>query len=336
MQLEDALTHYDIGDVVAVTPWSGGTANQNYRVETGRGQYFVKRRTRRLSAHDHVRLQHSVLQHLAGDGLPVCAPLPLRDSAATFVADGDCVWEVTPFTEGRTFTGSEKEIGEAAKTLARIHLSLRNFEVPSFARGKPLHENSEQIAGSLAEAEPLMMKAGLAVQVQALRECYARLEREYYGPLEPVLGRSIIHGDYHAWNMLFDDGKKVIGVFDFDATGVQIRLRDVVDGLITFGRRESHVASGKDIVSLTRAFDFDTERMRVFAQGYGAILPFSDVERVALPLMLRQRWLGIKLDPLRLKKVDAVGAVAVLQDAHLPLRWLDEHEAELGGVLSLF
>jgi len=47
---------------------------------------------------------------------------------------------------------------------------------------------------------------------------------------------------------VFDPAGHVAGVFDWDATGVQIRLRDVVDGLIAFGRKEPEKSGGGNII----------------------------------------------------------------------------------------
>ncbi|NCO33541.1 MAG: hypothetical protein AUJ92_07465 [Armatimonadetes bacterium CG2_30_59_28] len=333
MIVEEVLSHYDMGDAESVTAGSGGTANQNYRVHTSTGDYFIKCRLPRLSSIEHVRLQHGVLLHLAAGNLPVQAPLHVRDTDETFLRDGDRLWEVTPFTVGHKFRGSKREIESAGLTLGRLHRCLESFQPTDFAANGPLHENRKQIEQSLQLAEPLFAEPELAGVRVAFHRAFDLLNREFYGSIELELQRSIIHGDYHALNLVFDPAGHVAGVFDWDATGVQIRLRDVVDGLIAFGRKEPEKSGGGNIIELTRPFDFDPGGVHCFLSAYHRVKTLSDLELRALPLMLRQRWLGIKLDPLRLGKVDRVAAVELMRDAQRPLQWLDETDAL--GVASL-
>jgi len=333
MNIEEVISAYGLGEPQEILPWTGGTANENFRVRTSAGDYFIKWRVPRLSYLEQVRLQHRILLYLAEDGQPVQPPLKPRNSDDTFLNDGHRLWEVAKFTAGGKFRGARCEIASAGSTLARLHSSLASFPSPASAALQPLHENREQLAASLHLAEPILASPELATVREAFLRAFDLLDQKFYGTLEAELERGIIHGDYHALNLLFGEDGEVVGVFDWDATGVQIRLRDVVDGLIAFGRKEPEKFGGKNIIELTRAFEFAEESLNCFLTAYQNIRPLSPVEIRALPLMLRQRWLGIKLDPLRLGKVDAAGAVELMKDADRPLQWLEE--TDLSACLHL-
>lgn len=335
MEIEEILGKYDLGQVLEVKSCPGGTANQNYKIIAEQGAYFLKWRALRHSNLDDLQFDHAFLRYLKSQGLPFHEPAAPKGSKGDgfVIADGR-LFDLTPFVEGNSFRGTEEEITESASVLARMHQALINFVPPSSGKQRPAYESRDQIEHSLKLAEPVFSRPELKMVKEAFLETFRFLQKEYYPELEPILDRCIIHGDYHAGNMLFGADGRICGIFDLDAASKQIRIRDLVDGVLFFARENPADRAGEDIISLTRPFVFDLSAMRFFIETYNKLYPLSSEEKMAIPLMLRQRWLGIKLDPIRYGKVDTEGAVMLLKEADRPFRWLDEHASEMRSFLQ--
>src|SRR5205823_3370945 len=77
----------------------GGTRNHNFRLQTGTGEWFVRRRFPGYSAPERIEFDHHALAFLAENYVAVIPPRRTI-SNGTFLKTED-VWEVFPFIAGR-------------------------------------------------------------------------------------------------------------------------------------------------------------------------------------------------------------------------------------------
>ena len=84
-------------------------------------------------------------------------------------------------------------------------------------------------------------------------------------------------------------------MYDFDYLGVQARARDLSDGLILFASRRDDPLDPNEIRSLAQPFVPDLAQYRALLRGYQSVTPLTEQEWRALPLLMRSRWIQIRL-----------------------------------------
>jgi Ser/Thr protein kinase RdoA (MazF antagonist) len=135
------------------------------------------------------------------------------------------------------------------------------------------------------------------------------------------LPHRVIHGDVHPGNVRFR-GSEVAALYDFDYLSVQARVRDVADGLIFFAAQRRTVLDPCSIRSLTQPFVLAAERCRILLRAYQHADGLTEQEWHALPLLIRSRWIQMRLRGLR-KLEPRDGLEFVLDGFFEVIDWLD-------------
>ena len=147
--------------------------------------------------------------------------------------------------------------------------------------------------------------------------------------LEPLLSDAIVselpsaitHGDYTPANVLFH-GDKVGGIFDFDWVSRQPRLLDLAEALIFFAGRRTTPIDPDSIWSLVQTWQPDKETASAFLRSYQSVWPLGESECSALPLLMRECWLGVRIRAMR--KVPHADRLRILTEgAFVPLEWIE-------------
>jgi homoserine kinase type II len=310
-----------------IAPGSG-TANASAIVECEAGKFILRRRNPRYARTDWVRFDHALLAHLTADGLPVPCGVP-GESGQAWLRERAHVYELFEFIEGHAHQdGDPAELHSAGRVLAQLHRSAARFEPPVAKSWPRFHDPADardglEELGEVAEGD----------DVSALREALALAEdlvERLPGECYRSLPRTIVQGDYHPANVKFHSGH-VTGVFDWDWASHQPRMVDVADGLLFFcGQRDAPLVGG-DIWSLTASFTIDQARVERFLAGYESVLMITPEERMALPDLMRCRWIYCRVDAARRKVAPGRQVEFVLRDIARPLRGIDELEVKLRG-----
>ena len=340
------LDAYDIGQVDAIT-FAGGTAGGTWRVESGGGVYFLRRRGARTSSRARLEFDHGLRGHLVAQGLPTAAAVPTRDDRRWVRTDSG-VYELYPFVSGRSFDpDSTAEVADAARTLARFHQIAKPYRTASVAPEPVAQYTALGFSDAVSDRmdDPaLLLENTVAVRALAptdvgravVDRCVARAEAmrlAYAGPAYAALAGWIIHGDYTPANLLFSDEGRVVGVFDLDWAVPGARCRDVADGLYFFATRPRRIDSS-DIWSLTDAAEFAPDRCVVFLRAHQEVSPLADCELDALPVAFAGRWLSIRLEGMA--KVDPSDRFRFFaREIEEPLRWLDANWQGLRSRLAI-
>ncbi len=272
---------------------AGGTASPKWLAASAQWRFVVRVRPAEFAGEDSIRFDHAVLQRLGEAGLPVPVP-SVRPDGSTWVRLGGSVYEVLSWIEGRPFEEGDKEaICAVGSFLGRFHSALGD-NIPPGKAGQLREDHPDSLSPylvrlrELASCEDYRRQLGeVARQIVYVRQ---RLDRELYR----FLPHCVIHGDVHPGNVRFC-AHRVAAVYDFDYLGVQARARDVSDGLISFASRRSAPLVTDDIRSLTQPFFPDLDYCRLLLRGYQDLVPLADIEWDALSLLMRSRWIQMRL-----------------------------------------
>lgn len=182
---------------------------------------------------------HAFQLHLARRGCPVARPMPnLRGETVTMGPRGAC--ELFPWIEGSRWSGRVEEAAEVGAAVGAMLLAAEGFAAPErhgHAARRPesaLSLAPAQLAAAALREDPAADSAEveqLAVRVIG-RTTDARALAERAGIASAPV--SHIHGDIHAGNVRFHDGR-LAAIVDFDECRPALRARDIAMAALHFG-----------------------------------------------------------------------------------------------------
>jgi len=238
-----------------------GLWEENYRVETLQGTFFVKRFWR------EVRLERSypemvdgliLSQDLRQVGIP--APLLIKDKAGQVLSKhGERTYQVNEWLEGRTYRPGDlpdQAAYQMGRLLGELHLKM-NPTLES-SRLDPLDLNQAYKAKLSHETD---LKAGLIDEEDlVLSHFYGQLEAlrgHFHKDLRPKSYRGRVYNSFWVEQVMFDENDQVKGLIDWtDGAGRQGYLIQDIDTAI--------------FVSA-----FKTQAIVAFARGYQEVLPMA-------------------------------------------------------------
>ncbi|WP_405626835.1 phosphotransferase [Streptomyces sp. NBC_01396] len=261
-----------------------GLMNVNWKVDTPVGPFALKRVTD--VSLDRLSRNLGVLAALAGDGIPVSAPV--TTSAGSLVAEvGGGVWCLFPWAAGAHVRGIDLSLSQAASLgvqLGRLHVSLGRAcgrgllpVVPDAVTAEVTSpeqavEKSHRLTAAVADkgtgsAFDVAAVAALDQRRELIAEHADRCPRQ----ATPEGAHGWTHGDVQYRNLLWE-GEKLAAVLDWDRVGVRPYAEEVV--------RTAQVQFGVDGV-------FDLARVSAFVGGYRSVMPLEDT---ALADGVRRLW----------------------------------------------
>lgn len=262
------------------------------------GQHiFLKRHGRALRSARTVTEEHRFAQHLAAQGLAVCAPLPMEDGT-TAKAEGHYVYEAFPlFTEHDAYRGLESwrpykstpQADSSGRLLAQLHHASAGYDAPP-RHNPPLTSIRHPLLGPSLDDTLLPWAAqqkGLTslYSLEDVRSDVLPLLEPFHQALRPLLPHDRPlwgHGDWHGANLLWqNEGQDLTAVRIFD-----------------FGMCDQTSAAFDLAVAIERSFiswlapdgspTVHEEQLRAFLHAYDAQRPRSLIER-----HLTARWLPL-------------------------------------------
>lgn len=291
--LAHVLVQYDLGQLRDARRTEHGFVDDNWIIDTDQGRYFLKRRhPRRRQSSDLVRAQHDLIRwlHWAGFPAPVLVP---TSTGETFLSLGDELFEIEEFVEGQSYDHNRPAHMEAAaRTLGLFHSLVRDFAPGALCDQQELYHplSTDSIFDNLLEAWLFDQTAKEADAVRRIREQVASLTARFAS--HGKLPRQVIHGDYHAGNMLFDDDR-IVAVVDYDKTNWQPRIAEVAEALIYFSSPRAD-----RLKHLVYTGFLEEEPFARFLENYASAAILDRAEVKALPDYIGCIWLSMSLQRL--------------------------------------
>ena len=313
IHLSQVLSHYDVGKPRGARPVERGFVNENWRIETPLGAYFLKHYHPSLCHPETIRAQHALIAHLRRAGFPAPIILPTT-GGDTLLALGDELYEIQTYIEG-TFYDHERtaHFEEAARTLGRYHACVEGF--------------APQALQNLGELySPAILRANLAALIDAwgidrdpdLAQSARRLAAHADDLVvrfsaHDALPHLVIHGDYYADNLIFEHGRdsahRIVGVVDYDKARWQPRVVELAETLIYFASpRPGHLRH------LVYPGTLEWAPFERFLRTYAGVAALDKGEILALPDYVRCIWLQISLQRLWEKETRPPEAAEALQE----------------------
>jgi len=325
----EILESYDIGTLKpgGITPTLIGLGEHGKAliVETDRGKYVLKPLTTFFypELENGARFEISVVSELASKGHPVARLVPTKKVEEKIPEDqyfvkarNGKIYLLYEFVDGKQLSNKKlnrKQFQSLVDVLARMHEELKGFT----PRGK---RTFQSVLDFHVRRERLRQLRGkiLGKRKQDPSYAYTRGERFFIkntdfilrqidlleSNLPPLiyesLPKTIIHGDYHLWNIIFQ-GDQVAGVFDWDHQRYEARIYDFFNNI--FPMQTGHNT-------------FDLEGLLKVIHRYQKTSRLNPFEIEALQEVARLRFLGRVLieKPLeRLKYKEELAGVDPLE-----------------------
>jgi homoserine kinase type II len=326
-ELAEVLSHYDIGVIRSAKEFSRGSRRApKLLLETPRGRFLLKRRAAGRNDPGKVAFSHALLAHLQAQRFPVPALISTCDEPTSLLQLGGHVYEMFEYVPGDRCDNSLEQTTSAGRTLAEFHEAVAGFQTDWKPPAGSYHNTPNVRAG--LNAIPTVTsghdsvfghEAELLHLTQHLHDEYDEAAAEVQRSELPGWPGTIIHGDWHPGNMLFNEGR-VCAVLDFDAARRQPPIIDVAYGMLQFS-----------ILRGTTAPDhwpdfFDETRMRRFLLGHQSCRPLPPEQRHVIPPLMIEALIAEAAVPIAVTgSFGQLPGLGVLRMVARKIRWLREN-----------
>jgi homoserine kinase type II len=287
---------YDLGRVQGVYEIFGGYVNRSYglvvQISGDRKDYFLRQYKPGIGEHE-IEFEHALINHCVAGGFTIAARVIANRHGATYIkpADSKSHFAVFEFLKGEDKYSwnnpelNDEEFVSAAKMLATFHTAAIGFDPGDFKRVEP-------------PIRDLLPTFSSEFKLYAQRRNSSKFHRFFLTHLENILA-SIdktqiteaeaslmplcpIHCDYHPGNLKYKNNR-VVGIFDFDWSKIDLRLFDVCMAVDYFCCSWGEKNDG----------DLRLEKTALFLNAYqeqlqqtGGLKPLNTSESGNLPSML--------------------------------------------------
>lgn len=351
-EIKSVLNFYDLGELKTICRVEQGVVNDNWLIETVRGRYFLKRRHPELKNAELIRGQHELIQHLRHRGFPAPAFMPTHQGETLLILDGE-YYEIQEFIEGKPYEQTnETHFIAAATALGLYHTYVQSFISQDLCHVDRLYCPIVLTANLSALSKELAFYQGspFAEVIEALASRAMDLSSRLSSYEQ--LPRLVIHGDYHAGNLIFKNDC-IVGVVDYDKARQHPRVVELAEALIYFasprpGKMKHLAYSGfLEWDRLTRFLKHYVRALRLpnqkVVRHIKPLQPASDIlvrapckgtwlgedEVCALPDCIRGIWLSVSVEQLLVKRLQTPGIKKFLRELLALSDWASTHRQRL-------
>lgn len=300
--------HY--GFQAKISSVRSGYMSTTLKLKNGSQQYLLKVYRRSEVNYEKISFGISASFYLKRKGLPT-NELICSLYGKVLVCEGENLFLLGKFIHGDCFQpGNRDQLHAAGSMLGRVHRVGRDMNIFNRQLWKPMW--NERIGGLERILKKLERISKLKNDVVQCRVRLARLEKEVAGETLDAMPTSLIHGDYRAQNLIYNNAL-ISGVLDFDMARPAQRIFDLAYAMMFF----------QAVVSVC---PLSNEELEVFFNAYDMEAGLVSVERAFLPVFMELSLLqGMTLwmEIGYLKKVNTK-AVNWLKDYKPMLVWIDQ------------
>ncbi len=269
--LERILKPYQLGELSDVSGVPAGSVNTYYRLEFGKGKFFLK--IDEVKDAEQAQREIELLVFLRTKG--IACPRPIADQNGHFLREykGKAV-SVYAALSGKERTAdqmSPEHVYQVGKTLGTLHRAGQDY--------KPGLENRF----SFARIRDLYLHLRIPSHLKQIKHILDDELAHHEEYLEERLPKGIIHGDVFADNLLFR-GRKVSGILGFKAAGQGKLIADLATAVNVLCYLDDR---------------YHLDRFNALIDGYQEVRSLSLVEWDAFPNELRFSALRFTVTRLR-------------------------------------
>lgn len=336
---------YDIGDWLAWERAPQGHSNHSFFVTASSGEYVLRRSTPRNRAGkpvEAIKFEVRLIEHLRERGYPAPRVVSTR-SGEQYVEHGGTLYLMTGFIAGGAYDAENPaHLLAAGECFGRYHRLARTLAGPYYAspsysrtilepRDIGYLDNTERLLEPFLGAD---QRGRLRSHVSYLRGQFASIPQAI-SEVYPGLSRQVIHGSFGVSCLIFA-GDELAGVLDYDRARLEARVTDLAIAIRSFCR------AGENGDGFWAGLD--PTRCRAFLAAYREVEPLSEEELEALPLIVREQHLMMKVlkrctnflarSPGEQREAERVQKLARrLEQEAVRLRWLEAHGEDLVAAL---
>jgi len=277
--MNEVLSFYHLNNPKCFNYALGGYLNKNIVVEADEGIFFLQGvENNKRPVEEEVK----VINFLRGKNFPVSKMITNKNgNILTFWNSQKYL--LSEFIEGHSpnqFNDlNDKHLVNAAKSLAKLHQLLANYEgVPFSNPNTALPHEAKKICQNVKE---IIQKKINWNQIDLHVNKIISRKINLLNNLPKIdlsnCPKQFVHGDYHGANLIFDENDEVKGIVDWEYFGHDYRIWEVV-------RSMAFICDIDYTGSL--AGPIDLEKARKYLQAYDEINPLTDEEIKIIPDIL--------------------------------------------------
>ncbi len=260
--LETIVKKHNLGDLLSFNSVSEGVLNKNFIFETSKGKFFIKNYHAKTKA--RMKFINDVEKFMKTPVVPSVAAIAIDE------AEGYMLYS---FVESdRTHDYELKDYFKMGQMLGHIHAVTYGKNIPENLKQFPYIERDlkDMVAGIKKYEQMLEAKESRdKVDGSFLEYIQKKLSYiENYVDTPELANDTLIHGDFHAGNLLLNkDTREIIGVCDWEKAQYSPRALDVARAYLYIG----FGTNTNDVVECTQIGE-------AVLEGYRTILSISDEE----------------------------------------------------------
>ncbi len=335
-ELVKILSRYDIGAIQRIKNYNKGSRQApKLIVGSTKGKYLLKRRAIGRDAIDRVNFSHIVQKKLGDHRFPVAGLVETVEGNTLVEHDGR-IYELFHFINGHRFDKSKPEAAESGRVLAHCHDILREFSEEPAVKKKSFHQiettkkTISEVVDVLSNYENKSTLEGMDETAFYIGEQFDKAKFAADSVGFSSLPTSVVHGDWHPGNMLYEDGE-IVAVIDFDSLRIAQRITDIANGVLQFSMR-----MGTDDVN-NWPDSFRGHTIRSMVQGYNAftVSPLLPSELSIIPPLMKEALIVESV--FHVHRTGSFGNIPgsdFLRMVERKLRWIDDKAERIIEVLQ--
>lgn len=265
-EMEYVCKFFDLGNLEKFDRITEGVLNHNYKLHTTKGVYFVKEAINKKP--DTLALIRDVENYMKEKNIPAVAMLQ-KETGEFIVGYDEKNFIVYPFVESdRSHTYVIQDYFRIGQMHAKIHEVTKDTIPPHFELDPIKKDNTKKIIEILNTYKDNIRTKELLDGTDELFLKYINLKLEILSSMKEsdeifTHQAHILHGDYHAGNLLIDKHtREIIGVCDWEKAQK--------------GSRGYEIA--RSALFLFENFLIEHKNLKEYLNGYTSIYPISNQE----------------------------------------------------------
>lgn len=289
------LSHYELGVIKGIAPIGrGASGTPKLLIHSTAGRFMLKRRGFSHGDENTVKFGHRLQHALIASHFPLPSLIGSKDDGKSMVRVRGRSYELFRYIEAERYRATQEQTRQAGYTLGLFHSIAKSVDPIGVPHANTYHNNPQVAERLLLIADRV---PALAPVSRTLAEQYEHAAATVEATGLPSWPAHVIHGDWHAGNLLFD-GENLIGVVDYDTARSGQRALDIGAAALQFSII-SNAPSPTDW-----AAEIDEARFRAFIGGYesleserpGAIISKAELE--ILPSLMAESLISEAVGPI--------------------------------------